>query len=164
METSRLNISLGIIALILCLCVVRSQGQTVTIPIETDSHAIVLQTDKNNILRTVYFGKRLLTAGEYGNASSVNRLDDENAGIYNAAYTPSGTWNLSEPAIEVKHADGNPSLELKYVSFSQEQLDGNTNLTRVILKDNAYPFQVMLFYKVWKNIRWKIAISYIFDC
>jgi alpha-galactosidase len=139
------------VVIILLLCAFHSGAQTVTIPIETDSHAIVLQTDKNNILRTVYFGKRLLTSAEYAAATSVNRLDDENAGIYNAAYTPSGTWNLSEPAIQVKHADGNPSLELKYVSYSQEEVDGNTNLTRIVLKDNAYPFQVMLLYKVWKK-------------
>lgn len=125
--------------------------QAVTIAIETEDHAIVLQTDHNNLLRTTYFGKRLLNGSEYNAASNVNRLDDDNAGIHNAAYTPAGTWNLSEPAIQVKHADGNASLELKYASHNQEQIDANTNLVRITLKDKVYPFQVTLFYKVWKK-------------
>jgi alpha-galactosidase len=122
-----------------------------TIPIETNNNVIVLQTDKNNLLRTVYVGKPLLNSNEYANTISVTHLDDDNAGIYNAAYTPSGTWNLSEPAISVKHADGNPSLELKYVSHTQEKEDANTTITRIVMKDNVYPFQVTLIYKAWKK-------------
>lgn len=126
-------------------------AQTVTIPIETSDHAFVLQTDKNNLLRTVYFGKRLNAPSEYAASSKVNRLDDENVGIHNAAYTSAGTWNLAEPAIQVKHNDGNPSLELKYTSHNQEQIDDNTTLTRILLKDNIYPLQVTLYYKAWKK-------------
>ena len=135
----------------LIICFLRLSAQTVTIPIETEGHVILFQTDHNNLLRMIYFGKPLLTNTEYSGVSEVSHLDDDNLGIYNAAYTPSGTWNLSEPAIQVKHADGNPSLELKYVSHAQEQVDGNTTLTRIILKDNVYPFLVTLFYKVWKK-------------
>ncbi|HEY8938132.1 MAG TPA: alpha-galactosidase [Cyclobacteriaceae bacterium] len=124
-------------------------AQTI-IPIETDNNVVVLQTDKNNLLRTVYVGKPLLNANEYANAISVAHLDDDNVGIYNAAYTPSGTWNLVEPAISVKHADGNPSLELKYVSHTQEKENANT-ITRIVMKDNVYPFQVTLIYKAWKK-------------
>lgn len=127
------------------------QSQNITIPIETSDHVILLQTDKNNLLRTVYVGKPLSNQQEYTMASSVNRLDDENVGIANAAYTSSGTWNILEPAIQVKHADGNPSLELKYVSHTQEQTADQATLTKIVLKDNAYPFQVTLFYKAWKK-------------
>jgi len=134
---------------VLFIAIAPINAQQVTIPIETETHAIVLQTDKNNLLRTVYFGKRLLGSSEYSAVSTVSRLDDDNAGIYNAVYTTAGTWNLAEPAIQVKHADGNTSLELKYVSHTREQPDDNTSLTRVVLKDNVYPFQVTLFYKVW---------------
>ena len=125
------------IVIIIALFSCKLQAQSVTIPIETKDHAIVLQTDKNNLLRTIYFGKRLLAASEYSASSKVNRLDDENAGIYNAAYTSAGTWNLAEPAIQVKHSDGNTSLELKYSTHSQEQIDGNTSLTKIVLKDNV---------------------------
>ncbi|MEP6736942.1 MAG: alpha-galactosidase [Chryseolinea sp.] len=127
------------------------QAQTVTIPIETNTHAIVLQTDKNNLLRTVYFGKRLQVGAEYNAAGQVNRLDDENTGIYNAAYTSAGTSNLTEPAIQVNHSDGNPSLDLKYVSHQRNEIDGNTSITQILLKDLVYPFKVTLFFKAWKK-------------
>ena len=140
-----------LIVAIIAICQLSLYGQVVTIPIETNDHAIVLQTDKNNLLRTVYFGKRLNSSTEYAASSKVNRLDDENIGIHNAVYTSAGTWNLAEPAIQVKHNDGNTSLELKYASHNQEQPDANTTLTRIILKDNVYPFQATLYYKVWKN-------------
>jgi alpha-galactosidase len=126
-------------------------SQSVTIPIETERHAMVLQTDGRNLLRTVYFGKRLATTEEYTNSFKVHRLDDDNAGIYNAAYTPSGTWNLAEPAIQVRHSDGNPSLELKYERHSRQEVDDNASLTRIVLKDAVYPLQVTLCYKVWKS-------------
>jgi len=123
----------------------------VTIAVETETHAIVLQTDQKNLLRTVYSGHRLLGKNEYASASKLNRLDDDNAGIYNAAYTSSGTWNLGEPAIQVRHADGNASLELKYVSHTQASTDNNSTLTRIILKDNVYPFEVTLCYRAWEK-------------
>ena len=129
----------------------RAAGQTVTIPIQTEATVLVLQTDKRNVLRTIYFGKPLLSESDYAGVAQVNQLDDDNAGIYNAAYTPAGTWNLAEPAIQVKHADENPSLELTYVSHQREIIDNNTTLTRILLKDHVYPFQVTLYYKVWEK-------------
>lgn len=110
---------------------------------------MVLQTDRANRLRTVYFGRPLTNDAEYGAVSSAYNFNDENAGIYNHVYTPSGTWNLSEPAIQVKHGDDNASLELKYVSHQSTKADDNTTITSVVLKDSLYPFQVTLFYKAW---------------
>lgn len=124
-------------------------GQTVTIPISTTNSVILMQTDSNNRLRTIYFGKPFENESEYAGVSANYNYDESNAGIYNSSYTPAGTWNLSEPAIQVKHADGNPSLELKYVSHKKEIIDNNTSVTRILLKDPVYPFEVTLFYKVW---------------
>lgn len=137
-----------------CLVVLAAffcKAQAVTIPIETSSHAIVLQTDGANILHTVYFGQVLENADEYVKTASGNRFNDDNAGIYSSAYTPSGTWNISEPAIEVVHADGNRSLELKYQHHEVKVLDSNTVLTTIVLKDPVYAFQVALCYKAWKQ-------------
>ncbi|MEN2399056.1 alpha-galactosidase [Flavobacterium sp. MC2016-06] len=138
---------------ILTLCFVVSvislSAQKVIIPIETDSNLLLLQTDKENRLKTVYFGKPLQNTSEYSLVSKAFNFNDDNAGIYNSAYTPAGTWNLSEAAIQVKHADGNPSLELKYVSHKIEKADNNSTLTSIVLKDPVYPFEVTLFYKVW---------------
>ncbi|MFV8465679.1 alpha-galactosidase [Flavobacterium sp. LB1P62] len=124
-------------------------AQRVTIPIATANNVLLLQTDSNNRLRTIYFGKPLDNESEYAAVSANYNYDEANAGIYNSSYTPAGTWNLSEPAIQVKHADGNPSLELKYVSHKKENIDANTSVTSILLKDPIYPFEVTLFYKVW---------------
>jgi alpha-galactosidase len=123
----------------------------VIIPVETEAHTLLLQTDNQKRLRTVYFGDRIANEKEYSSIADQFHYDDANAGIHNSAYTPSGTWSLVEPAIQVKHADGNTSLELQYVSHQNQSLDANTTLTSIVLGDPLYPFQVTLFYKVWKK-------------
>ena len=124
-------------------------AQHVIIPIETDSNLLLLSTDEKNNLQIVYFGKPLKNKSEYSLVSNAYNFKDENAGIYNSVYTPAGTWNLSEPAIQVKHSDGNPSLELKYISHKLEKVDNSSSLVSIVLKDPIYPFEVTLFYKIW---------------
>ncbi|MDQ2753673.1 MAG: alpha-galactosidase, partial [Bacteroidota bacterium] len=127
---------------------IESIAQVVTIPLQTAHHAIVLQTDKDNRLRMIYSGKPLQNNIEYNGIANAYHLNDNDAGIYNAAYTPAGTWNMSIPAIEVLHADGNPSLELKYISHQSEQTNDGATLTKIVLKDPVYPFTVTLCYKI----------------
>lgn len=127
-----------------------SQAQTpVTIPMETDQYALVLQTDAEQRLGTIYFGGKLPRAGEYAGIPAQYRSVEDNAGVYHHVYTPSGTWNLAEPAIAVTHADGNKSLELHYVSHESKKTDANTTVTSILLRDPVYPFEVTLYYKYW---------------
>jgi alpha-galactosidase len=135
--------------LILLLAVPYLFGQAVTIAVSTENSVILLQTDRDKRLRTIYVGKSLQDAGEYSSVASGYRYFDNNAGIYNAAYTPAGTWNIAEPAIQVVHGDGNSSLDLKYVSHSQKKVDENVSLTSIVLGDDVYPFRVTLKYKTW---------------
>lgn len=67
------------------------------------------------------------------------------------AYATFGTDNLFEPAIRATHNDGNPSLELKYVSHQSDKIDGNVTVTKILLKDPEYPFQVTLNIKTYAN-------------
>ena len=122
----------GVFTLFFMFSVISLWAQKVTIPIATNSNMMLLQTDSNNRLMTVYFGKPLANVNEYSSASDAYNFKDENAGIYNGVYTPAGTWNLSEPAIQVKHADGNPSLELKYVSHKTEKIDANSSFPSIV--------------------------------
>ena len=131
------------------IAAIHLSAQTITIPVTTENSMLLLQTDSNNRLRNVYFGKPLENESEFATVSAGYNYDYSNQGIYNSAYTPSGTWNLSEPAIQVKHTDGNTSLELKYVSHKIEKTDANSSITSIVLKDPVYPFEVTLFYKVW---------------
>jgi len=121
------------------------------IPIETADHAIVLQADKDNYLSMVYCGKRMHEVTDYGSIAGMFKFPGDNAGIYNNAYTPAGTWNLSEPAIQVTHADGNPSLDLKYINYESMVVDENSILTTIHMQDPVYKLSVNLFYKTWKK-------------
>lgn len=73
--------------------------QTVTIPIETACNALVLQADNNKDLKTIYLGKRLSAPHEYEQVPGFYHQAADPSGIFNSAYTPSGSRNLAEPAI-----------------------------------------------------------------
>lgn len=143
--------SLKIVLFVLFSSVHCIYSQQILIPIETKDHAFLLQTDNQNRLRTVYFGKPLMNKLDYEQVAVNYLYDENNAGIYNSSYTPSGTWNYVEPAIQVKHADGNPSLELKYVSHKTTIYENGSQLICILLKDPIYNFEVTLFYKIWKQ-------------
>ena len=119
------------------------------IVVETDHFAQVLQPDEAGRLRVVYFGKKLADASGYAAIATQSKKDDLNLGIQNVAYTPAGTWNLSEPAIQMTHADGNMSTELQYVDFQVEKSKNNITTTRILLRDPVCKTEVTLFYKAY---------------
>jgi len=126
-------------------------GQQVTIPVETGDNVILLQTDRDQHLQMTYFGEPLKQAGEYASVVNNYRYFDTSVGTYNGAYPPAGTWNMVEPAIQVVHADGNQSLDLKYISHTAGVQEDGSVLTRVTLGDPVYPFRVTLCFKAWKD-------------
>lgn len=126
-------------------------AQAVTIPVATKNNALVLQAQANKDLNIIYFGEKLADANEYNNVSKTYRQTEDYTQVLNSAYTPSGSRNLVEPAITVTHADGNNSLDLRYVSHKTEKVDNNVSLLSVVLKDPVYPFQVTLYYKSYFN-------------
>lgn len=126
------------------LCSFRVTAQVV-IPIETKNTALVLQSDTKQNLGIIYFGRKLSQASEYASIPGVYKQSEDYTGVLNSAYTTSGTRNLVEPAITVNHADGNNSLDLKYVEHNVKALDGNVSLITVVLKDPVYAFEVKLF-------------------
>lgn len=123
----------------------------VTIPVETEKNVLVLQTDKEGRLGIVYFGGRLSGKNEYAAIPQQYIFNDGNAGDYNSAYTPAGTWNLVEPAVQITHADGNESLDLKYVSTQTKKVDDNVSLTSILLKDPLYGDEITLYYKSYSK-------------
>lgn len=137
------------IALLLLSCLHSWAQNGVTIPIETRENALVIQMDKDNHPGIIYFGKKLGKASDYALIPSQSRQRDGNAGIYNSAYTPAGSWNVSEPALQITHADGNPSLDLIYVSHKAVKENENTTLTSIQLKDPVYAVQVTLNYRTF---------------
>ena len=125
-----------------------SFAQVVTIPLETQHNALVLQTDANKNLKMVYLGTKLSNTAEYAHIQKMyNQKDD--SGILNSAYTPSGSANLAEPAITVTHANGDKSLSLAYVSHEVIKVADDISLLTVTLKDPVYDFEVKLYYKTY---------------
>src|SRR5438105_5030238 len=103
---------LAVTVVMVVACFAATAQKQVTIPVETKDNALVLQTDADNRLSIIYFGKKLKDSVEYARIAAESRTDNDNSGISNNAYTPAGTWNLMEPALQVTHADGNLSTEL----------------------------------------------------
>jgi alpha-galactosidase len=123
----------------------------VIIPVETKNTALVLQSDVKNNLGLIYFGQKLRQPAEYDAISAMYKQTEDYTGVANAAYTSSGSRNLFEPAITVRHADGNNSLDLRYLRHTVEKLDNNVSLVTVFLKDPVYALEVNLYYKVYFN-------------
>jgi alpha-galactosidase len=123
------------------------------IVIETKNAALVLTVANNQRVNQSYFGKRL-PATEYNQLKGGREV-----------YLTAGMDNQFEPAIRMVHADGNPSLELKYVSHKTNTVN-NITTTDIALKDPVYPVDVILHYaayinediiKTWTEIKHKEA-------
>jgi alpha-galactosidase len=125
--------------------------KSVVIPIETKSNALVMATDKDNRLCITHFGKRLQQSADYAQIVQQYWAKDDNAGIYNTAYSSSGSTNLVEPALNITHADGNTSTELKYVRHEIRKIDENVSQTQIFLKDEVYPVEVVLNFKTYSK-------------
>ncbi|PWK80473.1 alpha-galactosidase [Mucilaginibacter oryzae] len=126
----------------------RAAAQDVTIPVETQHNAIVLQTDAEKHLNMVYLGTKLANSAEYARISKMYRQADD-SGVQNDVYTPSGSASLGEPAITVTHADGNKSLNLVYVNHTVSKVSDDVSLLVVTMKDPVYDFEVKLYYKTY---------------
>lgn len=144
-----LKIKLRPVLLLWCLYPTLTLNAQLLIPVETKNNALILQVDTNKDLGTSYFGKKLANSGEYAKIKAVYKQTEDYTGMLNAAYTSSGSRNLLEPAITVTHADGNNSLDLKYVSHELKKISDDVSQLNIILKDPVYNFSVILHYKTY---------------
>ena len=110
--------------------------------INTDNSSLIYRVNnRDGRLYQSYFGIRP------GSTDSFTQERDPG----HIAYATFGTDNLFEPAVRVTHNDGNPSLELKYITSEVENIRPDVNLTRIFLKDPEYPFVVTLFIKAFET-------------
>lgn len=115
-----------------------NNSDNILITIGTKSTSLIYKVDGGSgKLCQAYLGKLLVNTNDLKKRSP----DDH------PAYATFGTDNLFEPAIRMTHNDGNPSLELKYISHNAETPDANTTLTNIVLKDPQYPVEVTLHIK-----------------
>jgi alpha-galactosidase len=143
----KIRLSKYIFGLGMLVVVNNASAQTLNIPIETQNNALVLQTSVGKDVNVLYYGSKLTDKSEYNSVPAVFKQADDPTGMLNVAYTPAGSRSLFEPAIAVTHADGNNSLDLRYVSHSVNKLTDEVSVTSLVLKDPVYDFEVTLFYK-----------------
>lgn len=145
-------------ALILCLIFCSTQlifagnsgtPNSVLIPIETANYTLLVQTDCENRLLMTYFGEKLKNVDDYKLIGGQNKQQHSNGGIFNNIYTPAGTWNMVEPALNIVHSDGNLSTELKYISHEIKQIDENVKIVSIQLEDPVYKTNVTLYIKTY---------------
>ncbi|MBO0931939.1 alpha-galactosidase [Fibrella aquatilis] len=137
--------------LLLLLLTFPAFAAPIEIPIETNRTALVIRVDNEGHLTIVHHGKRLQQATEYARLPGNARLYEGYSEFYSSAYTPAGSRNLLEPAIQATHADGNPSLDLMYVRHETKPTGPGITRTDILLKDPQYPFEVTLHYKAYQK-------------
>lgn len=112
-----------------------NQKPDILIVVETSNTNLIYRVNgRDNRLYQTYLGHKL------SKTSELTEMPDSG----HPAYATFGTDNLFEPAIRTTHNDGNPSLELKYVSHNIEKKDADVTITNILLKDPDYPVEVTL--------------------
>lgn len=71
-------------------------------------------------------------------------------------HPPGGNGYILEPALQVIHADGNTSTELAFVGVEtsadpQRPTDADVSVTKLKLKDPAYPLNVTLNFRTYRD-------------
>jgi len=107
--------------------------------LETKNAALILSVANNKRVNQSYLGKKL-SPDEYASLSGGREI-----------YLTAGMENQFEPAIRMVHADGNPSLELLYVSHSTKKEDANVSTTTILLQDPVYATEVSLHYTIYHD-------------
>jgi alpha-galactosidase len=124
------------------------------IRISTQHTDLILQVGDNGRLYQTYFGQRLTHDADVklfpwflthpASDGSVSQRGWE-------VYAGSGNEDFFESALNLVHADGNPSTMLKYVSSQTESVDGGQH-TSILLKDDQYPVNVTLHYVAYPDV------------
>ena len=120
------------------------------ISIETSHIQLVLQVKDDGRLYQTYLGERIEGIDDLSvfNMPRLRRSHTLTRGF--EAYPVVGTEDFFEQALEITHADGNPTSVLKYVSHEQKPGEGFTE-TIIQLRDDVYPLSVTLHYAAYAN-------------
>ena len=117
-----------------------------TIAVGTENVSLIFKVDRNQQLQQSWFGAKLDAAN---GQDSLNYKPLSSYG--NPAFPGGGMGYVFEPAIQVTHADGNPSLQLNFVESTVEKDNDDIVVTHIKLKDPVYPFYVILNFKAYQK-------------
>ena len=125
---------------------IASMGLTVPVlaasyTLQTPKMQLVLDATEGQELKMLYFGDK-----------SASLADIEAAGEQRAALPVFGDIDMIHlPALQVQHADGDLSLNLRVKSVEQ-QSTFNFQLSIFTLVDKLQPVIVRVYYKAWHNV------------
>jgi alpha-galactosidase len=130
-----------LVVLILSYLFSIAQNSPIRIVVNTKNTSFIYTVGKDQRLYQSYLGTKLSEDKNLPGLPNPTHL----------AYATFGTDNLFEPAIRITHNDGNPSLELHYVSSLTDKKDANVSVTHINLKDPVYPVEVTLNLRAFYN-------------
>jgi alpha-galactosidase len=119
-------------------------------PQDSVARPITVSTARSSLRLVVARDGRLYEIA-YGSASRVPTLPTRTPAREDEFHPPSGNGFLSEPALQVVHADGNTSTDLVYQSHEVTQESPGVSVTRILLKDRYYPFYVTLAIRAFRD-------------
>lgn len=111
--------------------------------ISTSNTSLLLSAPENSEAKIIYYGEKITTpqiAQIYAAGLALNR----------PAYPVFGIECMSEAALQVKHSDGNLSLDLVVTDVKTEET-ADARITRIYMKDKVYPFETQLVYKAYTH-------------
>ncbi len=108
------------------------------IRVSTKSTDIVFRVSGNGRLYQSYFGRHLTDEADLRHLSRGTE-----------AYLTHGMEDYFEPALDVRHADGNPSTLLTYVSHNQNTAADGSKYTVISLQDKEYGTKVNLHFNAY---------------
>ena len=114
-------------------------GWAEQVVVQTNNVALVLDVEKGQQPKYVYFGQRL-SAEELGHLQTP-------VGGRMEVYPPYGMNTPAEAALAMRHADGNLSTALVC-----DGVERQGNVTIIRMKDTVYPVSVALCYKAYTDV------------
>lgn len=86
----------------------------------------------------------------FGNVADSVRIPKKKPFRESEFFPPYGNGVLTEPALQVTHADGNTSTELRYKGRRTERIAKEVVQTVISLADPVYPFEVDIYMKCYE--------------
>lgn len=131
------------ISLFIGACLLTCGMQAENVCISTPATTLVIDATKGAEPKFLYYGQRL---------SAVDLTSIKNSGTPNyAVYPVYGLYCAQEPALAVRHADGNMTLQMEVTGVSERQ-ENKAKVTVISMKDKVYPFTVSICYRAYNDV------------
>ena len=127
---------------LLFAAVAKSNNINELIVLQTKNTSAVYGVSTDSLVHLYYYGKKLQ------NTTDFKKYDAPPIGAIISSY--SGQI-FTEPALQVVHANGLLSTELKYIGHTTEKNGDQIETIIVLLKDKVLPFFVTVNFKVYYN-------------